>query len=103
LSAFFFNPNPANAFLTGGQGAQPFSEAAWRALMAPFLDVIDILEQQLVANIGVQWFRTPIGDFWFDANNAAPPAFTPPGTNTASANMQQTDNTLWDSNAPVNA
>ena len=98
MAGFFYNPN--NSQPNPGV-AVVLTEAQWRARLAPWVSTVDAIEALLAANVGVQWFRAPDGDYWVDVNVAFPPAFTPPATNAANANMQFTDNTAWDSSNPV--
>lgn len=100
MPGFFYNPNSSQP----NPGVPVvLTEAQWRTRLAPWVSNVDVVEALLVANIGVQWFRSPDGDYWFDANVAAPPAFTPPASNAANANMLFTDNTAWDTNNATGA
>jgi hypothetical protein len=98
MAGFFWNPQPGNTLT-----AVVLTEAQWRTRLAPWVDNVDILESLLVANVGVQWFRAPDGDYWNDVNGAAPPAFTPTASNAGNANMLTTDTTTWGSDNAMGA
>lgn len=100
MPGFFYNPAAAQP-----NAGVPvvLTEAQWRTRIAQWVDQVDVLEAQLAANIGVQWFRTPDGDYWVDANLVAPPVFTPVASDAANANMLSTDTTTWAANTPPGA
>lgn len=100
MPGFFYNPAPTQP---NAGVAVALTEAQWRAQIARWVDQIDVLEAQLTANIGVQWFRAPDGDYWVDVNVAFPPAFTPTSSDAASPNMLSTDTTTWAANTPPGA
>jgi hypothetical protein len=98
MAGFFYNPQQGNSAT-----AVVLTEAQWRARLTQWVQSVDILEAQLQGAVGVQWFRAPDGDYWVDANGAAPPAFTPTASNAANPNMNFTDNTAWDSSNATGA
>jgi hypothetical protein len=92
MANFYWNPNSSQP----NPGVPVvLTEAQWRVQIARWVDQVDVLEANLVANVGVNWFRTPDGDYWTDVNAAPPPAFTPPASNAANAAMLTTDTTTW--------
>lgn len=98
MANFFYNPSASQP----NSGVPVLlTEAQWRARIAAWVDQVDVLEANLVANVGVNWFRAPDGDYWTDVNAAPPPAFTPTSSDASNPAMLTTDTSTWSSDTQL--